>query len=82
MPDRCDWPACSQPAAATLDLEPGMTLTVGGEPIAGRTFRVCREHAPKLGRIGLDGVRAALRRRAARQNFAPGDAEWNEEFDR
>lgn len=77
---RCDWPRCGQPVAHELPIKPGMVLQLDGVVLAGPAFAACEEHAPRIAGIALDAIDNALRRHAARMNFAPGDAEWNETF--
>lgn len=76
----CDWPGCGQPAADQLPIRPGMVLRIDGVAFEGPAFAVCEEHAPRIARIALEAIDGAVRRHAARTNFAPGDAEWTETF--
>lgn len=78
----CDWPGCDQPAAHQLPMRRGMTLRIDGVAFGGVAIAVCEEHAPALARIALAAIDDAVRRHAARTNFAPGDAEWTDTFDR
>lgn len=57
-----------------------MTLRIDGVAFGGRTFSTCEEHAPRIADIALGAIDKAMRRDAARTNFAPGDAEWTETF--
>ena len=57
-----------------------MSLSIDGVTFEGSRFASCEEHGPRIGRIFLDALGDALRRNAARSNFAPGDAEWSETF--
>lgn len=76
----CDWPECGRAAVHELPIQPGIVLRIDGVAFDGPGFAVCEEHAPRIGRIALDAIDSAVRRDAARKNFAPGDAEWTETF--
>jgi hypothetical protein len=78
----CDWTDCSAPAVHRLPIQPGLELRVDGSLWRGDEFATCETHAPRIAALALEAIDEALRRHAARTNFAPGDAEWDETFDR
>ena len=59
-----------------------MVVRIDGVAFDGPAFAHCEEHAPRIARIALDAIDEAVRRHAARTNFAPGDAEWKDTFGR
>lgn len=76
--ESCGWPGCDRAAAHRIPIEPGMVVRIEGTTFEGDAFAVCKEHAPRMAKIALEAIDEALRRDAARRNYAPGDPEWND----
>ena len=72
----CSWPGCDRPSVWAFVNIPELRVAVSGEPEVGDEFRVCEVHRPELARQLSDAIRQALRKGAARENFAPGEPEW------